>query len=180
MSERRPFRAGDVVVQDGDVVVQDGRNWVVDLDEVATGDLVVTRAFDEGRRLVFGQTMARQFKLVSAATDAERLTRLRTVVEDQPGFRRSFAQALLDAEPKPRRTLADVLGSPPNGWEAYSGPSVVKLKSKYAEVSLNWSGAGLEVFGLLVYGDGLSIDELARSHRAVADLLDLLAEVSDV
>ncbi len=179
MSERPPFRAGDVV---RDTAIG-GREWIVDLDEAATVDLAVTSPSDDSRRLIFGSNTLSRFVMVTAASDEVRLARLRKVVADQPGFRASLAQAILDAEPKPRRTLADVVADPPDGWR------VTMVDTYETTLSHNATHSQVSLHGPLNRAPWVSSVQAyvpqafkyrarVAGHRAVAELLEALAEVS--
>ena len=75
----------------------------------------------------------------------------------------------------PRRTLADVVKSPPDGWDCeYSREDATKFRSEGAAVWLRHDSGTTEVF----FDESPCAAVRATAH-AVADLLDLLAEVSD-
>lgn len=75
-------------------------------------------------------------------------------------------------ETRPRRTLADVVANPPSGWR-------VTWSSRDAAHFTHRSGAWLAADTELRDGCERVKGAQARAdaHRAVADLLDVLAEV---
>lgn len=89
-----------------------------------------------------------------------------------------------EPEPKPRRTLADVVANPPEGWTG-----TVSMSSGNEEMWFDMRPRGGEVASVCVSPWWASVEvsfgasNVGRARdlsRAVADLLDLLAEVSDV
>ena len=91
---------------------------------------------------------------------------------------------VLDAEPKPRRTLADVVANPPEGWT-----SSTSLASGHEETHFDRRAPGGEVAVISISPGWASVEvsfgtsNISRARalsREVDDLLDVLAEVSDV
>lgn len=171
MSERRPFRAGDVVRH-----IELGEEWLLACDEWA--DRVCACGWPPSWNL------ATEVELVTPATDEERLQRLRETAAMGCRTRSAQAQAALDAEPKPRRTLADVVANPPEGWTG-----TVSMSSGNEEMWFDMRPRSGEVASVCVSPWWASVEvsfgasNVGRARdlsRAVADLLDVLAEVSDV
>ncbi len=81
---------------------------------------------------------------------------------------------------KPIRTLSDVVASPPKGWFVkHYGNGQVAFKwygSCPATVRRDQSGLGWEEW----VSAHMPIGKRADAYRAVAELLTMLAEVSDV
>jgi hypothetical protein len=170
MSERRKYRAGDVVRH-----IELGEEWLLACDEWA--DRVCACGWPPS------WNQATEVELVTPATDEERLATLRATAAMGCSVRSAQAQASLDAEPKPRRTLADVVANPPSGWTASTS-----FASGHEETHFDRRAPGGEVAVVCVSPAWASVEvsfgtsNLKRARalsRAVADLLDLLAEVSD-
>ena len=179
MSERRPFRAGDVVRH-----IALDQEWLLACDE------------EHGRIAACGWpeswNRVEEVELVEEASDDVRLGRLRETAAMKGNDSRAAAaqrqlaaEGLPDAEPKPRRTLADVVANPPEGWVVYRS-SDITLDFHWRPVEGRASAALAFTHGPRVRGweswvrPTLTMKDQATAHRAVAKLLDVLAEVSDV
>ncbi len=171
MSERRKYRAGDVVRH-----IELGEEWLLACDEWA--DRVCACGWPPS------WNQATEVELVTPATDEERLATLRATAAMGCSVRSAQAQASLDAEPKPRRTLADVVANPPEGWEVQEaqGGGVSGTLYRWSRgigVSLLWEPTDSEPVEVDIYGHE-TVASAAAAVRAVAKLLGVLAEVSDV
>ena len=80
-------------------------------------------------------------------------------------------------ETRPRRTLADVVANPPEGWRGMMRTDG-HARFDHAGATV-WTGSPADWPEATIDRD-LSFAVMASRARAVADLLDLLAKVSDV
>lgn len=163
--KRRPFRAGDGV----DV---NGRAMRCVLDEHA-GIVFVAPAE------VAQPAPVSWLKLFIPATDHGRIEQLKETLRLGGGLTKR-AQALLDAEPKPRLTLADVVALPPSGWSIIRDETTLWLDhaGTGAKVQVEVEPSGMYVTGVRHRQMWPTPAQAAKTLRAVAELLEVLAEVS--
>lgn len=89
----------------------------------------------------------------------------------------------IDAEPKPKRTLADVVEDPPSGWKHRPGDDgIVWVWIRPGDTGFVSATIELNEDLDLCYPPRIAAYTLrdeAAAHRAIAELLDMIAEVSD-
>lgn len=166
MSDRRKYRAGDVVQH-----IESGEEWLLACDEW------------DGRVSACGWpeswNRVEEVALITPATDEARLERLREGAKGRCS-RAAAARRALDAE-KPRRTLADVVANPPEGWTTYQDSNWIYFNvHRYGACVLclivsRWEPA--YVLEIRQRTHDRAMTAIAETQRAVADLLDVLAEV---
>jgi len=172
MSERRKYRAGDVVRH-----IELGEEWLLACDEWA--DRVCACGWPPS------WNQATEVELVTPATDEERLATLRATAAMGCSVRSAQAQASLDAEPKPRRTLADVVANPPDGWTVTELPTGDPAEPLYRfeisrEVIVLFEPADRDDPVEVLVSECTTLAKAASHVRAVAELLVLLGEVPHV